>query len=129
MEVKQLRSFLLEHELVHIGRDFDNIISEVIVDDWKAFVDLVYSLKSKIIEISWWEKCLRSAGKETLGGGGPVDPKDARFFWAELPPSAFYYIVPEGRTKRHILTYVNAIVTKYSPKHILYPAFTIMVYK
>ncbi len=57
--------------------------SEYLFKDWESFLDLLYAEGGRISSILWWDHCMKSQQRESVGSGGFRDPENDAFIYAE----------------------------------------------
>ena len=77
----EIRSFVQAHTLIELRGRLDTL-SDLLVDDPAAFVELVCRSEYYIQNVIWWEHAPLETGS-TLGLGGPRDSRDPRYFYSE----------------------------------------------
>ena len=118
--VYYLSEYLSINRIVKIGDDTQDII----VRDWKDFLIFLYSHDFYVTYILWWEHIFIDdvkKGGETLGGGGPIDPFDHRFFFGE---TFIEHDFNEKHTRADIEQYIEKTINQYKP-YVLQPSFTV----
>lgn len=57
--------------------------SEFLFKDWEPFLDLLYAEGGRISSILWWDHCMKSQQRESVGSGGFRDSENDEFIYAE----------------------------------------------
>ncbi len=116
---KQLDLYLQVHQIIGIG-----VVkySDIIVDDTLDFIEKIKDFGYCVDSILWWERIEVKRAKDSLGHGGPIDPQDSKFFFAETD---IYEQFKPTSSQEELINYL--LCTKEShPYHDLYPSFTIL---
>lgn len=112
--------YIKNNRIVKIADDTQDII----VSDWRDFLRFLYSNSYYVESILWWEHLQFSeSGKnrETLGYGGPIDPINDGYYYAETLIECDF---SDTNTISDIEKYVEATILSYKP-HVLVPSFTV----
>ena len=78
--------------------------SEYLFKDWESFLDLLYAEGGRISSILWWDHCMKSQQRESVGSGGFRDPENDEFIYAE---TQLYKEGLETNTLDEIKEYIN----------------------
>ena len=112
-----LNEYLSLHKIISIGNDH----SDIIVDNPFDFVSDIVSMHYCIIEVLWWERIEVCNARHSIGYGGPRDPRDSYYFFAETDISENFDC---DCSPTLIKSYLNTVYGEYST-HELYPSFTL----
>ena len=113
--------YIKMHTVLSIGICLDGYVCcETIVDNPKELVSLLKINNCYISEIRWWDHLLTES-VSTMGYGGPIDPLDQRFYYAET--DLLMKFKPETSEVNYI-KYLEDMEKIYSSNN-LFPAFDI----
>ena len=120
MEQMLLNEYLKHNRIVEIADETHDII----VSDWRDFLRFLYSNGYYVESILWWEHLQfseRGKNRQTLGCGGPIDPINDGYYYAETLIECDF---SDTNTIPDIEKYIEATILSYKP-HILVPSFTV----
>lgn len=112
----ELKNYLEQHAILCIGKDY----SDVIVDNPYEFIARIKKLGGCITEILWWDRIEIAKAKNSLGAGGPSDPRNGKYFFSE---TNFTKSFGDETSIYEYELYLNEMFQNY-PEHDLYPSFT-----
>lgn len=90
-----------------------------IFKDSTAFLEMLFENGAAVEMIVWYDRCLISEQKDSLGSGGYTDKTDKSYMFAE---TAIFETGLKDKTMGEILTYIEKVREKYKD-HDLYPEF------
>ena len=114
-----ITAYLKDHLIIRIGV---YPLSDLIVDDITLFLKVIKKTQYYISSIGWWEHLLISDREKSIGGGGPIDVKNEKFYFSEI-----YYMgnsFSPNTSEEELLTYIEKCKKEYPNKHI-YPSFSL----
>ena len=118
MENKLINQYLENNRVAKIGNQYEDII----VKDWREFVEFLYSNSYIVYEILWWEYLpINGRKKQGISGGGIRDIQRPDYMWAETCIEESF---SEGTTKKDIVGYIESIIEEYDQKSLI-PSFSI----
>jgi hypothetical protein len=112
-------AYLEDHLIMKIGVDQ---LSDMIVDDIPLFLKTIKKTQYYISNIEWWEHLLISDREKSIGGGGPIDKNNEKFYYSEM-----YYMsnsFSPDTSEEELLTYIEQCKKAY-PNNNIYPSFTL----
>ena len=110
--MKVLHEYIEKHKLC----------SELLFDDWKEFLEVLYSEGGRVESILWFEHVKISHQKASLGSGGYKDEKNPEYMYAE---TQIFKNHMESLSLSQIIQYINLILNSY-PNNRLIPSFFII---
>ena len=102
----------------------NKLCSENIVNDWEAFLELVFAQGCRVESILWFEYVLVSEQKNSLGGGGYIDETNSEYMYSE---TYIYKDKMENMLLSDVKEYIQSILLSY-PNNNLLPSFDIVNY-
>lgn len=112
-----IEKYLSENEIIKIGFGY----SDIIVVNPLDFISKIKSMGYYICGILWWERIEIKKAALSIGYGGPPDPKNPLFFFAETDLAEKF---TETCSVDSIYAYLKEVRDSYA-SHDLYPSFTI----
>ena len=113
----ELDRYLSEHKILGVG----NAYSDIVVTDPPDLIRRVQTMGYYINGILWWEHIEIQNAALSIGYGGPIDPQDAAFFFAETDISRKFS--PDCPVA-DLFAYLQTVRDAYKG-HDLYPSFTL----
>lgn len=114
-----LNEYLKKHTILKVGV---GEYADLIVDNINDFLNVLSHTNYYVYNILWWEHLKIKNRADCIGGGGPIDPLDKEYYYAEV----YYldrYFSPETKQEQ-ILQYIDDVKSKY-PQNELHPGFTL----
>lgn len=115
----KLNKYLEQHAIICIGRNN----ADIIVDSPIDFIKRIEKMGYCICEILWWERRKIRSSNNSIGYGGPTDPRDKEYFFSETDISKRFV---NYTSCDEIIYYLNETYQKYS-NYDLYPSFTLVL--
>ena len=112
-----LEDYLILHQIVGVRTENKDII----VDNPFEFVNEIREMNYCITKIFWWEHLEISDSVNSIGHGGPQDPRNRKYYFSETDIGRkFSCKCPSDQ----IVDYLRSVYHEYS-KYCLYPSFSI----
>lgn len=116
----KLNEYLKENTILKVGYSSEYIVCEVIVKNPIELISIVSKEECYISEIRWWHRAKMSMGSD-IGYGGPRDPDDSDYFFAETDISKKF---DSNSQAEEYYNYIEGTKVKYAQYDLL-PAFDI----
>ncbi len=119
--IMNIKEYLLNHEIIRIGVPHVDAITDIIVDEPFDFIEKIRDMGYFIMRIWWWERIKIGSCELSLGHGGPLDPRDGRYYFGETDFAVYF---SRYSSADELTGYVKNFQKEYS-QYNLYPGFTI----
>ncbi|MBQ7874285.1 MAG: hypothetical protein IJ306_03870 [Oscillospiraceae bacterium] len=96
-----------------------SLCSELIFDDWKEFLKILFEIGGKVNEILWFEYTSIEKQPESMGSGGYTDRQNPDYMWAE---TMIYDKNLSEKSFTELSEHIERTINKYQP-HNLVPSF------
>ena len=117
-----MRNFILKHFILSIGMPVDpkDAYVEVIVDAPEKLISMAEQSEYYISEIRFYHR-VRITDGSPIGYGGPTDPRDSSYYFAETDYDHEFSLDAEVND---YLKYVHEVKSLY-PEYQMIPSFTL----
>lgn len=112
-----LEDYLVSHQIVGVKTEKKDII----VDNPFEFVNEIRNMNYCITKIFWWEHLEVSNSVNSIGHGGPQDPRNRKYYFSKIGLSKKFSC---DCSSDQIKDYLRSVYQEYS-KYCLYPSFSV----